>query len=87
MDVYVEVLQDFPYYERLNKPGEVIPLPVEDARFWDSQGVVSLKARTVRVGSRTIRQEVYLGNVRHLVLNASGELESERRALVTGAQR
>lgn len=68
MDAYVEVLQDFPYYERHNKPGEVIPLPLEDAKFWHAQGFVRLESRKVRVGSRLIRQDVWLGNIRHVVV-------------------
>jgi hypothetical protein len=57
-DYFVRVLRQFPYYERCNAAGDVIPLPTEEAYFWHRMGYVSLESMTVRIGSRSIRQDV-----------------------------
>ena len=57
-EYFVRVQRCFPYYERVHKAGDVIPLPSDEAYFWHRMGFVSLESMTVRIGSRSIRQDV-----------------------------
>lgn len=57
-DYFVRVQRLFPYDERCHDPGAVIQLPPDEAYFWHRMGFVSLESVTVRIGSRSIRQDV-----------------------------